>query len=190
MCSHVSPEIGIQVSDERRTAPERSGARGNLELLATPKGGQFREKVLASAPSDVIKITCIDWRGGDRGAYLLTSAGAVVHSAMVEDLGLVLAGKKALLLQGHSDCAKSKAECPRFSGETDSHYAKRVDEWSLVRLWRNAGRLLDVPEVQRAILEDGLKFCVAFHDVARNKVKFFERETAELLGSRFALKAA
>lgn len=146
---------------------------------------------LGRTPShQVLKITCIDWREGGRGAYLLTSAGAAVHQQLIRDLELVLSGKKILLLQGHSDCAKSKAECPRREGETAERYARRVDDWTILRLWRGAGALLEVPAIREAITHRGLELCVAFNDLSRQQVRYFERETEMLVRSKLSRLAA
>jgi len=150
----------------------------------------IEERISRTPPQQIVKITCMDWREGDRGAYLLTSVGAVVHAHLVGDLELVLTGKKIILLQGHSDCAKSKAECPRKEGEHPEDYARRVDDWTILRLWRSAGALLEIPSIREAMMNQGLELCVAFNDLSRQRVRYFERESAELVRSKLSRLAA
>jgi len=129
--------------------------------------------------SETIAISCVDYREKGREGYLLTSAGAVPHDHLMDDLHLILPGKRLLLLRGHTDCAKSKAQVARIEDEPEADYSTRVEAQTMKRLWAAAETLLGDDAVKNA-MNDGLKFCVALYDVLRSETIYFERESAEL----------
>lgn len=130
--------------------------------------------------NEAITITCIDYREGKREGYLLTSAGNIPHPKLLDDLHLVLDGKKALILRCHSDCAKSKSEVKRKLGEALDVYLVRVEAHTLERLWKSTRELLADPAVKKAV-RDGLLFCAAKYDVVTGETTYFEEESNRLV---------
>lgn len=131
-------------------------------------------------PKDIVYVTCVDCREIGREGFLFTSAGNIPHAQMLEDIHLVLSGKKLIVLQCHTDCAKSKFECPREDHEPLDVYKERLEEHTLARTWRSAQFLLEDSAIMNGIL-NGMKFMVARHNVETDKVEYFERETSELI---------
>ena len=131
-------------------------------------------------PSDIITITCIDYRERPREGYLLTSAGNIPHPHLMEDLHLVLNEKKALILRCHTDCAKSKAELPRGEREDDIEYSERLERHTLNRMWRDAQVLLRDPEVADA-MKGGMVFLMARFNTTNGKAEYFHEESNRLV---------
>ena len=131
-------------------------------------------------PDQIITITCVDYREHAREGFLFTSAGNVVNKYLVDDLHLILPGKKMLLLRGHTDCAKSKKEVPQQIGEDLSSYHERVERRTLERLWDQARVLLTDAEI-RAGIGSGLRFCAAMLDTHTGLVRYYERQSALLI---------
>lgn len=129
---------------------------------------------------DIVYVTCVDCREIGREGFLFTSAGNIPHPQMLEDIHLVLSGKKLMVLQCHTDCAKSKYECPREDHEPLDIYKARLEEHTLARTWKSAQFLLEDSAIINGIL-NGMKFIVARHNVETDKVEYFERETSELV---------
>ena len=145
-----------------------------------PVGGTFQEQLRAADPRETVVIGCIDYRDQEVSGYHLTAAGARVHEPMLEDLQLILHHKQFLVLQGHTDCAKTRSENPRRPEESDEGYRRRIDKATVTRLWRDATKLIALPIVREA-MEEGLRFCVALHDVRLGQKVYFEQETKSLM---------
>ena len=122
----------------------------------------------------------MDLRELPRHGYTLSCAGAIPHEEIRAGLELVLPSTKLLLLRGHTDCAKSKAETARYPDESANAYAARVEARTLERLWEGAVTLLSDRAVAKAI-EDGMVFCMALLDVETRQVEYFERQSNELV---------
>ena len=129
---------------------------------------------------EIVAITCIDHRECNREGFLLTSAGNIPHTHLMEDLHLILKGRKALILRCHTDCAKSKAELPRIINESEQDYSERLEVHTLKRLWRDARVLLSDKVVQNALC-NGLRFCAEKFDVRTGQVEYFERQSSALI---------
>lgn len=158
-------------------------ARSTLSEAVTKRRPAFGAELLAAQAKDIVVISCIDYRESGRHGFLLTSAGNIPHPSLIEDLHLVLPNKKFLVLQGHSDCAKSMREVgPQKEGEPDTLYKGRVDLHTLKRLWRDAERLLSDPDVKDAV-RNGMRFCAAFRDVTRGETVYLEDRSRELVRS-------
>ena len=134
-------------------------------------------------PSTIITVTCMDYRVQRRRGFLLTSAGNIVHPTMLADIHLILPGKKAILLQAHTDCQKTKSEVARIRGESEEAYQARVEQRTMERLWENARVLMNDQLIAKAI-ENGMLFCASLFDVNARKVTYFEKESRSLYDLR------
>ncbi len=148
--------------------------------IAAMPGGEFEKFLRIIDRKDVVTVTCIDYREHDREGYLLTSAGNIPHSHLMNDLHLILAGKQALILRSHTDCAKSKAETFKHPGESDELYRDRVEMRTLERMWDSARILLSDPSIQNAI-RGGMRFCMCLNALNLNYTHYFEKHSAALV---------
>lgn len=153
------------------------------QLDSSFSAARFRHPALnLFPPNETVVLACIDYREYGREGFLITSAGNIPHQHVLDDLHLILPGKKLLVLRCHTDCAKSKAEVPKMVGELESDYAERVEEHTLRRLWRDAETLLQDYGV-KAALRNGLQFLAGRFDVHSQETEYFFRRSKSLVRS-------
>lgn len=146
----------------------------------TPKVSSIEVLEHSLEPQQIACITCMDFRELPRHGYTLSCAGAIAHDEIISGLSLVLPKTKLLVLRAHTDCAKSKAEVERRSGESDDNYSARVEARTLERLWESAITLLQDHNVSDAI-KNGMVFCMELLDVETRQIEYLEAQSISLI---------